>query len=118
MLLSGNTFRTNVVEDVFPVYNAADCQAHCARWQSRGCEFFVWEAQTSQCTLLTDIGHFESDIDTNTKWMGQVRGQPRIHALLGPISFSAPPRTIFRLKAVFHVSVKDGIMSKLLASTT
>jgi len=72
--IDGNTFRTNVVEDVFPVYNAADCQAHCARWQSRGCEFFVWEAQTSQCTLLTDIGHIESDIDTNTKWMGQAQG--------------------------------------------
>ena len=110
MLLSGNTFRTNVVEDVFPVYNAADCQAHCARWQSRGCEFFVWEAQTSQCTLLTDIGHIESDIDTNTKWMGQVRGQSGIH---GPTN-----QLIFRLKAAFHVSVKGGIMLKLLASTT
>ena len=110
-LFSGNTFRTNVVEDVFPVYSAADCQAHCARWQSRGCEFFVWEAQTSQCTLLTDIGHIESDIDTNTKWMGQVR-DPRTAWT------DEPPRTIFRPKAAFHVSVKDGIMSKLLASTT
>lgn len=110
-LFSGNTFRTNVVEDVFPVYSAADCQAHCARWQSRGCEFFVWEAQTSQCTLLTDIGHIESDIDTNTKWMGQVRDPQTAWT-------DEPPRTIFRLKAAFHVSVKGGIMFKLLASTT
>ena len=83
------------------MYSAADCQAHCARWQSRGCEFFVWEAQTSQCTLLTDIGHIESDIDTNTKWMGQVKRhhKPEIKCL-------------FRPKAAFHVSVKDGTMSK------
>ena len=61
--IDGNYFRTNVVEDIKPVYTAPDCQKHCQQWANRGCEFFVWEEQKSSCTLYKDIKEIESDVD-------------------------------------------------------
>jgi len=79
--IDGNLFRTNVVEDVRPVYSPQECQGHCQRWASRGCVAFIYEEAKSKCTLYNGIGQIEYDessggigYEKGTKVMGPVQG--------------------------------------------
>ena len=73
--IDGAYFRTNVVEDIKPVYTAAGCQQHCQQWSNRGCEYWVWKKHNSKCILYKDIEHIEFDQDRDEKFMGQVNGK-------------------------------------------
>lgn len=96
-VISGNLFRTNVVEDVKPVYTAqgqpnyihfrrstsldSECQGHCQRWAGRGCVAWVFEEAKSSCTLYNGIGQIEYDessgglgYQSGSKVMGPVQG--------------------------------------------
>merc|ERR1711970_1506650 len=79
--IDGNLFRTNVVEDVKPVYTPQECQGHCQRWAGRGCVAWVFEEAKSSCTLYNGIGQIEYDeasggigYQAGSKVMGPVHG--------------------------------------------
>jgi len=59
--IDGNLFRTNVVEDVYPVYTPQACQDHCRQWKDRGCVAFIFEEAKSRCTLYNGLNQIEYD---------------------------------------------------------
>ena len=67
-------FRTNVIEDFSDVYRIQDCQAHCQKYRSRGCQWFVWEAHDFDCTLYNGLSGLEFDEDSQEKWVGPIDG--------------------------------------------
>ena len=74
IFLSGNLFRTNVVEEFEDVYKIQDCQRHCQQYRSQGCQYFVWEENDFDCTLYTGLSGLEYDEDDQGKWMGPIDG--------------------------------------------
>merc|ERR1712062_58719 len=61
--IDGNFFRTNVVANLHVIGSVQLCQQECQRQAGQGCEYFVWEKVSKECSLYTDIEHIEYDDD-------------------------------------------------------
>ena len=68
--IDGNLWRSNVVADSTRVFSAAACQQSCKDFRNAGCEWFVWERDSNECTLYKDVEHIEHDVDDDVKFMG------------------------------------------------
>ena len=68
--IDGNIWRSNVVADATRVYSAAACQQSCKEFVNAGCEWFVWERDSNECTLYKDIEEIEHDVDSDVKFTG------------------------------------------------
>merc|ERR1711892_1514065 len=115
--IDGNLFRTNVVEDVKPVYAAQECQCHCQRWAGRGCVAWVFEEAKSSCTLYNGIGQIEYDessggigYQSGIKIMGPVQGcLPCFRAGCALVSFRKTNNKCFLKTADGHQGIQhDG----------